>query len=419
MTDNIKLNKILLLSLPAALLAGWLSAWLLLAPGVGHEQDSTPGEREPLYWVAPMDPNFRRDKPGKSPMGMDLIPVYAEDAQQHDQPGTVRISPQVVQNLGVRTAAVKRGRLDKQIRTVGYISFAEDRLTHFHSRVDGWIERLSVTAVGDPVKKGQPLFDMYSPKLVTAGEEYIAALASGKETLVDAAARKLQALGLQPSQIEDLKDTRQAPQRQTFFADQDGYIVELNVREGMFIQPATTVLSTGGLDTVWVIAEVFESQAAWIASGQAVAMTLASYPGQNWAGEIDYVYPVVNPQTRTVQARIRFDNADHRLKPHMFAELLIHAGYRDRTLSVPRAAVIRDGRMSRVVKALGAGNFVSTRIETGIEAGDLIEVTGGLQAGDEVVISAQFLLDSESSVGADLSRLENDRDRDMQGHRHD
>jgi Cu(I)/Ag(I) efflux system membrane fusion protein len=340
-------------------------------------------------------------------MGMDLIPVYEEDLQAGgDAPGTVSISPAVAQNLGVRTGKVLNGPLDMKIQTVGFISFDENRLSHFHSRVDGWIEKLSVTAVGDPVKQGQQLFELYSPKLVTTGEEYLAALASNSRVLIDASTRRLESLGVEPEQIDALRRTRKVSQRLAFFADQDGYIAALNVREGMFIQPATTILSIGGLDTVWVIAEIFERQAGWIETGQKVEMTISSYPGERWQGQVDYVYPVVNAQTRTLRARIKFDNPGHRLKPNMFAQLEIHAGYRDNALSIPREAVIRDGHMDRVVKVLGDGRYRSVRIETGIESGDRVEVLKGLKVGDEVVVSAQFLIDSESSVAAELGRIE-------------
>lgn len=404
MIEWLKNNKRKCLQLLTAVLAGWISAWAWFALFPGSQ--TTPDGKKPLYWVAPMDPSYKRDHPGKSPMGMDLIPVYEEDAKAGKADGTVRISPTVEHNLGVRTAEVTQGPLDLKINTVGYISFDEKRLTHFHSRVEGWIEKLAVTAVGDSVKKGQPLFELYSPQLVTAGEEYLAALASGSSPLVKASASKLEALGVEQAQIDEVRRTRTVPQRLTFFADQDGFVAALNVREGMYIQPAKAVLSIGGLDTVWVIAEIFERQAGWVETGHPVDMRVSSYPGERWQGHVDYIYPVVNAQTRTLRARIKFENPEYRLKPGMFAELLIHAGRRESVLSIPREAVIRDGRMSRVVKALGEGRYRSVRIETGIESGDRIEVLKGLQSGDRIVVSAQFLIDSESSKSADLSRME-------------
>ncbi|MBN1377629.1 MAG: efflux RND transporter periplasmic adaptor subunit [Gammaproteobacteria bacterium] len=378
--------------------------------------ESKNDEKKPLYWVAPMDSSYRRNEPGKSPMGMDLVPVYAEGNAKDGNAGTVRISPVIENNLGIRVEAVKKGKLTLDIQTVGYVSFDEQRLLHVHSRVDGWVEKLSVTSVGDPVKKDQLLFELYSPELIYAQEEYVSSLKAGSGDLLRASISKLKALGISDRQISELRRNKKVNQQMAFYAERNGYVSELNVREGMFIQPATTVLSMGNLDTVWVIAEIFEHQGGWIEAGQSVEMTVNSYPGESWQGKVDYVYPVINAQTRTVRARIKFDNPDHHLKPDMFAQLTIHAGYRDNAINVPREAVIRDGRMSRVVKVVGDGHYRSSRIETGIEIGDRVEVIKGLKEYDKVVVSAQFLIDSESSITADLSRIEGDTGQE---HNHD
>lgn len=389
--------------LVAVLALGW---WLgaMTAGGDQTGKSGDEGEGEPLYWVAPMDSSYRRDEPGKSPMGMDLVPVYEEDKGAEE--GTVTISSAVENNLGVRTAPVERGELALDVHTVGYVQFNEDDLVHFHSRVDGWVEQLSVTAVGDPVEEGQKLFELYSPELVNAQDEYLAAIGSGSSMLRSASESRLQALGVNDDQIRQLRRTGKVRQRLDFFAQQDGYVAELNIREGMFIKPAMTIMSIGSLETVWVIAEIFERQADWVEKGRPVEMTVPGFPGHEWKGEVDYLYPVLNPQTRTLKARVVFDNPDHRLKPNMFAELTIHGGHRSETLSVPREAVIRDGRMSRVVKVTGDGRYRSVRIEPGIESGGRVEVLKGLKAGDRIVTSAQFLIDSESSIDAELGRIE-------------
>ena len=362
--------------------------------------------QKPLYWAAPMDANYQRDKPGKSPMGMDLIPVYPSDKNSVDQPGTVSISPSVINNLGVRLGKVSQQDLSRVVKTVGFIGFNQQSVSHFHSRVEGWIEELSVTAVGDPVKKGQKLYELYSPALVNAQEEYLVAINGHSSRLINAAQRKLEALGIDQSQIQSLKQAKKVKQRMPFYAQQNGYVAVLNVREGSFIKPATNVLSVGALDSVWVIAEIFERQAGWIAAGQSVVMTTESYPEIKWKGTVDYVYPVLNDQTRTLRARVVFDNQDQRLKPNMFAQLSIEGGARTGVLVIPKEAVIRNKGIERVVKSLGDGKFRSVRIQTGIESNALIEVIRGLEEGDEVVISSQFLIDSESSIGAELSRIE-------------
>ena len=246
-------------------------------------------ERDILYWVAPMDPNYRRDEPGKSPMGMDLVAVYADEADA--VPGTVKINPALVNNLGVRTTRAEIGTLSRRIETVGYIGYDEDTLQHVHTRVDGWIEKLATTATGDPVKKGQLLFELYSPTLVNAQQEYLAALRSSNSALRSASRDRLAALGVTGSEIARLEKERTASQRVRVYAEADGVIAHLGVREGIFVTPATEVMSVARLDRVWVIAEVFERQAAWVEPGQIAEVELDYVPGQRWQGTVDYVYP--------------------------------------------------------------------------------------------------------------------------------
>jgi len=381
-----------------------LSWFLVGESGVGMVTGDKAMEKKVAYWVAPMDAGYRRDEPGKSPMGMALIPVYESDGD--DEPGTVTISANIENNLGVQLGKADRSDLSLKINTVGFIQFNEKTVSHAHSRVEGWIESLSVNAVGDPVEKGQKLFELYSPELVNAQEEYLLALQTKNRQLTRSAGRKLTALGVSNQQVKALKRTKKVEQRLPIYAHGSGYVATLNVREGMFIKPATKILSIGGLDDVWVIAEIFERQASWVKSGQRVRMVTESAPGAEWLGVVDYIYPVLDQRTRTLRARIVFDNADQRLKPNMFAQLTIDAGTRNNVLSIPRDAVIRQGGMIRVVKALGDGKFRSVRIETGIESGNRIEVVAGLTVEDEVVISSQFLIDSESSVDADLRRID-------------
>ena len=362
------------------------------------------GEKQPLYWVAPMDPKYRRDKPGKSPMGMDLVPFYGADDGALDE-GVVKISPVVENNLGVRVSTVEKGKLDLQINTVGYVDFDEDKLTDVHTRVDGWIEELIVKAAGDEVVKGQKLFELYSPELVNAQEEYITALKSGNRVLLGASKDRLISLGITQGQIKNLKRTRKATNTITYYAKHDGFINKLNVREGMFVKPATEIMSIGQLDTVWVIAEVFERQSGWVKKNQDVSMTLESFPHKTWQGKVDYIYPVLDKKTRTLRVRIRFDNLGHYLKPNMFAKLLISSEYKDDALFVKREAIIRSGGMQRIVKALGDGRYKSVVIKTGVESGEFIEVLEGVNENDSIVTSAQFLIDSESSLTASFDRM--------------
>jgi len=372
----------------------------------GADTNAT-GRDKPLYWVAPMDPDYRRDKPGKSPMGMDLVPVYATGGGGVDAgPGTIEISPEVVNNLGVRTARVERRALTTRIRTVGYVQYDEDRLIHIHPRVEGWIEKLYVKAAGDPVVQGQPLYELYSPQLVNAQEEMLLSLKRNNKRLVQAAQDRLLALQLSTSFIDELKRERQVRQTITFRAPQSGVVDNLNIREGFFVQPGTTLMSIGALDDVWVEAEVFARQAALVEVGLPVVMTLNYLPGKEWRGSVDYVYPSLDEKTRTLRIRLRFNNTAGMLKPNMFAQVFIEAGRGGDALMVPREAVIRTGSQDRVVLALGDGRFKSVAVRLGQLDEQYTQILEGLEEGDKIVVSAQFLLDSESSKSAGFMRMQ-------------
>ena len=356
-----------------------------------------------LYWKAPMDPNFRSDKPGKSPMGMELIPVYA-DAGGSDE-SIVSINPQVISNLGVRTAMVKRGVLSRLVETVGYVGYDEDTVHHIHTRVDGWIEQLAVTTVGDSVTAGQVLFELYSPTLVNAQEEYVAALRGSSDSLQKASRDRLIALGVTTDEIERLRSERTVRQKVSTYARSSGVVSELGVRHGMHVTPAVQVMSIANLDHVWVLAEVFERQAAWIAPGQVAEVVLDYLPGEPLQGTVDYVYPELDRKTRTLKVRLRFDNSAALLRPNMFARVTIHGTNTADIVHVPREALIRGGTIDRVVLALGDGKFRSQPVQVGIESGDRVEIRSGISAGQLVVTSGQFLIDSESNITSALERL--------------
>ena len=358
---------------------------------------------EILYWVAPMDPNYRRDEPGKSPMGMDLVPVYAGDVD--GQPGVVKIDPTIINNLGVRTVKAERGELSRRIETVGYVGYDEDTVQHVHTRVEGWIEKLATTATGDPVAKGQLLFELYSPTLVNAQQEYLAALASNNTVLRNASRDRLAALGVADNEIRRLDKERVASQRVRVYAQSDGVIAHLGVREGIFVTPATEVMSVARLDRVWVLAEVFERQSAWVEPGQTATVELDYLPGKLLRGTVDYVYPELDPKTRTLKVRLRFDNEGKTLQPNMFARVTIHASGFGKVVHIPREALIRGGSMNRVVLALPEGRFRSQPVKIGIESGDRIAIRQGLAEGDLIVASGQFLIDSESNIEVALERM--------------
>ena len=368
------------------------------------------------YWVAPMNPTYRRDEPGKSPMGMDLIPVYEGDKDDMSEDmSIVKIRPEVINNLGVRSAKVKRGPLWQRIGTVGYIDYDETRINHIHTRTEGWIEKLQVRAEGEQVKRGQLLFELYSPPLVNAQEEYLQALASGNLILAEASKEKLSALGISKSQIDRLEKDKRVTQNIRFYAPQSGVLINLGVREGMYIKPETQILSIANLETIWLIAEVFERQANWVESGQNAEATLPSMPGVIWKGTVEYIYPDLDPVTRTLRVRIRFDNSKEKLKPNMYSHVTIFAGEKKDVISIPREALIRDSKQQRVIKALGDGRFQAQEVVAGMESGDWIEIISGLDEKDNIVISSQFLIDSESNLKASLSRMQS-VEHDMSDH---
>jgi Cu(I)/Ag(I) efflux system membrane fusion protein len=395
---------------------------ILIGRSMGSTTGTTPNadagsDREVLYWVAPMDANYRRDEPGKSPMGMDLVPVYADEID--GQPGVVAIDATIVNNLGVRTAKAQRGELSQRIETVGYVAYDEDTVQHVHTRVDGWIEKLATKATGDAVKKGQLLFELYSPTLVNAQEEYLIALRSANKLLLKASKERLAALGVTGSEIARLDKARTVSRRVRVYAEADGVIAHLGVREGIYVTPATEIMSVAELDKVWVLAEVFERQAAWVKAGQSAMVELEYLPGELWHGSVDYVYPELDPKTRTLKVRLRFDNAEESLRPNMFARVTIQGDSVGEVVHIPLEALIRGGSVDRVVLALGEGRFRAQPVKTGIESGDRVAIQKGISVGDLVVVSGQFLIDSESNIEAALNRMNSSSAEDPDHSRHE
>jgi len=361
------------------------------APGDTSGGDGSSGEKEVLYWVAPMDPNYKRDKPGKSPMGMDLVPVYAGDELSSD---AVTISPAVENNLGVRTAPATVRPLWRRIEATGYVGFDEKRISHINLRTQGWITRLLVDAEGERVKKGD------------AQKEYLQASKRSDSRLKAGSVEKLLALGMNRAGIEALAKRGRASDDIRVTAPQDGIITDLNIREGMFVQPNTTIMSLADLSSVWLQAEIFESQAEWVAAGQAAEARLDYLPGEVFTGQVDYVYPVLDPKTRTLRVRLLFENPGERLKPNMYARVSIYGKLHPNALSIPREALIRAPDRDRVVVALGDGKFRVYEVLTGMESGEFVEILAGIEEGDEIVTSAQFLLDSEASLAGSIQRLD-------------
>jgi Cu(I)/Ag(I) efflux system membrane fusion protein len=318
-------------------------------------------EQKPLYWAAPMDKNFRSDTPGKSPMGMDLIPVYADADGADDERNLVRINPVVENNIGVRTAFVTTTSNTPIIETVGTIQLDDDNTSVVDVRTEGWIENMPVKAIGDEVKKGQLLYQIYSRPLVSAQDEYLQALKIGRENLITATSARLISLGLSKREITRIREKGTSIRLMNIYAPRSGIVTEMGAGEGGFVKPGMNVLKIVNLTTVWAIADVFEDQVPQVRSGQTVYMRIAGMPARVWQGTVEYIYPTVNAKARTVQVRVSFNNKDGLLRPDMFARLTIqtNADIPDmdikETIIIPREALIRTGRTERVILALGDG----------------------------------------------------------------
>lgn len=375
------------------------------APDTVEAAPAKPAEKKILYWVAPMDPNYQRDAPGKSPMGMDLIPVYAEEGAAEDDTA-IKISPSVVNNLGVRTALVQRQNLERRVDTVGYVGFDETKITHIHLRTDGWVERLLVKSEGEHVENGQLLFQYYSPTLVNAQEEFLQGVESGNKRVVNASEQRLISLGMSEQQIKQLIKTKDVQNLVSIYAPQHGIVSKLSIREGMRVKPEMDIMTLANLKSVWLQTAVFERQADWIMLGGRAEARLPHLPGEVWKGKVDFIYPTLDAKTRTLQVRLQFDTPDKRIKPNMYAKVVIFAPPKENILTIPREAVIRSGRGERVVLALGEGRFKSRAIRTGMESEGMLEVLAGLESGEKVVTSAQFLIDSQASLKGSLDRME-------------
>lgn len=398
-------------------LAYWQPAWLGLpqpaadpqaAIGVG---DSGAEQREILYWEAPMDPSYRRDEPGKSPMGMDLVPVYADQAQQA---GLVKIDPGVVNQLGVRTAEAQRRTLTRSIRAVGNVTYNQRRMSHVHTRVVGWVEQLYIDAAGERVAVDDPVLTIYAPDLLTAQEEYLAALrrsngrAGGEHApdLVALARQRLKLLGVSEREIERIRRTGELRSEVTLRAPHAGVVTELKVQTGMYVTAADNLYQLADLRQVWVLIDLYENQAGWVKPGDAVTLSLPFQPGRSWQGQVDFLYPYLNTATRTVQARLVLANPDGELKPGMYATAEIAVDPHEDVLVIPEQALIATGERNVVMTALGEGQFQPVPVTPGRRAAGWIEIRAGLHVGDRVVTSGQFLLDGEADFEAASERMQ-------------
>jgi Cu(I)/Ag(I) efflux system membrane fusion protein len=361
------------------------------------------GEQKILYYRNPMTPTITSPVPRKDSMGMDYIPVYAAEGGDGN---AIRISPAVQENLGILTAPVLREDLHRVIHTVGYVDYDQSAVVRLHTRAAGWITELPISSTGESVHKGQLLFRLYSPTLVTAEQEYLQALERGDDTFIQASGKRLRALGISGVEIARLTQSHQPSKSIAYYAERSGVVQMLNARPGLYITPDTEVMRLGVLSQVWLVAEVYENEADWVRVGDTAEARLASAPGQVLHGIVNFIYPQLDPVTRTLKLRMSFANPDAHLLPNMYADVTIAGAPAKNALTIPNEALIRTGdQNNRVILALGDGRFRVQPVTPGIESGGRVAILSGLTEGETVVTSGQFLIDSEASLKASLQRL--------------
>ena len=380
-------------------------------------KDSEKKERKILYYVDPMNPSYRSDKPGKAPDGMDLTPVYAEE-EEGGAPGTVKLSGRKQQLINLKVVTVQEGLTGQNIRTVGTLQYDETKIVKIHSRIEGWIDKVYVDYTGRFVRKGQPLFSIYSPELVATQQEYLLALkaerslgesqfvdvSSGAKSLKASAHRRLKLWEVSDQQIKHLEETQTPTTTITFYSPVSGFVLQRNVFEKQRITYDTETYSIADLSTIWLMADIYEYEAANVREGQRATMTLTYDPTRTFEGKVTYIYPALNNMTRTLKVRIEFPNRDFLLKPDMYANVELQTTTGTGVL-IPEEAVLDSGTRQVVFVQKAEGEFEPREVKTGIHSGGNVVITSGLKAGEKVVASGNFLIDSESQLKAALESM--------------
>ncbi|NIW24347.1 MAG: efflux RND transporter periplasmic adaptor subunit [Gammaproteobacteria bacterium] len=414
----------------------WLARQQTGSTVMGHavEQTMAPAEeaREPLFYRNPMDPTITSPVPAKDEMGMDYIPVYA-DSESSGPAGTVRIDPVTVQSIGVRTASAERRIMARTIHTLGRVEYDEQRIVRLHPKVEGWIEELYTETTGEQIPADHILLNIYSPQLVVSQQEYLLALRNletlqaspfpdverGARDLVDSALARLRLLDVPEHQIEELDRTRAVQEQLHIHSPSAGIVINVGVREGQYVTPQTELFTVADLSRVWVLVDVFEDELPWVSVGDHAELRVTAVPGRVFEGELTYIYPYAETQTRTVKARLEFDNPGLELKPNMFADVTLHASAQVDAVAVPSEAVVRSGVREQIFVVRGPGTFEPREVQVGVSSEGWTHVISGVDAGEEVVVSAQFLIDSESKLREAAAKMleasSNEEMGDMEG----
>ncbi|EDZ68192.1 efflux transporter, RND family, MFP subunit, putative [Nitrosococcus oceani AFC27] len=382
------------------------------APKTAAPVSETPAKK-PLFYRSPMNPEITSPVPAKDAMGMDYVPVYADEEGSGKAPaGTVKIDPVIVQNIGVRTTTAERRTLTRTIRAVGRVDYNEELLARLHPKIEGWVEKLFVDKTGAKVQKDEMLLSLYSPQLVATQQEYLLALRNretlemspypdirqGAEELVQSTRERLQLLDVPEHQIRELEQAEKIYKNLHIHSPFHGVVLQIGVREGQYVTPQTELYTLADLCQVWVYVDIYEYELPWVQAGDEAEMRVTAIPGQVFHGTVAYIYPYLEKQTRTVQLRLEFDNSDLLLKPEMFANVTIHASKQVDAVVVPEAAIVRSGTREQVFVVRGPGKFEPREVKVGVSAEGFTEILAGLKPGEKVVTSSQFLIDSESKL---------------------
>ncbi len=383
------------------------------APEQAAETSAAGGEREVLFWRNPMNPAITSPVFMKDEMGMDYIPVYADGGSGGAEPaGTVTIDPVTVQNIGVRTATAKVQELARTLNGLGRVDFNEERLARLHPKTSGWIEKLFIDETGKKVRRDTILLGIYSPELVAAQQEYLVALDNWEavrngastqmkrsaKTILDSALERLQLFDVAEHQIEELVKTRKIKKQLHIHSPFEGRIMHIGARDGQYVTPKDELYLIADLSRIWVNVDVFEDELSWLKVGDKAQMRVRAEPGRTYQGKVTFIHPVLNPKSRTVQVRLEFDNADLSLKPGMFANVTLFVDPRPDAVVVPSEAIVRSGSREQVFVVRGEGKFEPREVTLGVSAQGLTQILSGVEPGEEVVTSSQFLIDSESKL---------------------
>ncbi|QYJ00613.1 efflux RND transporter periplasmic adaptor subunit [Thalassovita mediterranea] len=364
------------------------------------KESSASGEREILYYKHPMGKPDTSPVPKKDSMGMDYIPVYADEAG-----AGVTVSPEMIQTMGIRTAPAEVRDFSRVLRAFGTVETNERLENATVSRLEGWIENLAVNAEGDTVRPGSLLYRVYSPDLIAAQKDYLNSIDIGNETRISSVRQRLRSLGMQEAAIRQLTESGKVIERVPVYAEAGGTVADLQVRDGDYVKPGTPILRLQSYSGVWIIASIPESDLPLVDTGVPVRLSFPSAPEAPDEGRIDYIYPTIDPKTRTADVRIEVDNASGYLRPGAYADITLNVGGQPR-LSVPSEAIVIGSEGARVIVAEGEGRFSGRAVKTGVSSNGRTEILEGLQRGEMIVASGQFLLDSEANLREGLSKLE-------------